>query len=100
MKIDNTGKTVGPGPAGPRAAGVRPTATDVKPESAGAAETSTVVSAGLHSLSESEAAFDVQKVAEIRQAISDGKFQINPERIADSLIGSVREMLDRNRRPT
>ncbi|MBK8121916.1 MAG: flagellar biosynthesis anti-sigma factor FlgM [Sulfuritalea sp.] len=47
----------------------------------------------------SEAAFNSQKVAEIRQAISEGKFQINPERIADGLISSVREMLGQNRRP-
>jgi len=48
-----------------------------------------------------EAAFNSQKVAEIRQAISDGRFQINPERIADGLITSVREMLaQQGGRPT
>ena len=38
-------------------------------------------------------AFDAQRVAEIRQAIAEGRFQVNPERIADGLIESVRDML-------
>ncbi|MBI4995866.1 MAG: flagellar biosynthesis anti-sigma factor FlgM [Rhodocyclales bacterium] len=38
---------------------------------------------------------DAARVAEIKQAISEGKFQINPERIADGLLESVREMLAR-----
>jgi len=37
--------------------------------------------------------FDAQRVAEIRQAIAEGRFQINPEKIADGLIESVRDML-------
>lgn len=36
---------------------------------------------------------DADRVAEIRQAIAEGRFQINPERIADGLIESVRDML-------
>lgn len=35
------------------------------------------------------------RVAEIKQAISEGRFHINPERIADGLLASVREMLSR-----
>lgn len=38
---------------------------------------------------------DAARVAEIKQAISEGRFQINPERIADGLLESVREMLSR-----
>ena len=38
---------------------------------------------------------DAARVAEIKQAISEGRFQINPERIADGLLDSVREMLAR-----
>ena len=33
------------------------------------------------------------RVAELRQAIIDGRLEINPERIADGLIASVREQL-------
>ncbi len=42
-------------------------------------------------------AFDAKRVAEIRQAISEGRFQVNPERIADGLMDSVREMLAQRR---
>lgn len=38
---------------------------------------------------------DAARVAEIKQAISEGRFQINPERIADGLLESVRQMLAR-----
>lgn len=48
--------------------------------------------ASLHGAAES---FNASRVAEIRQAIAEGKFQINPERIADGLLASVRDMLTR-----
>lgn len=35
----------------------------------------------------------LERIAEIRQAISDGRLQLCPERIADGLIDSVRELL-------
>ena len=37
--------------------------------------------------------FDAEKVASIKDAIAAGKFQINPEAIADSLIAVSRELL-------
>lgn len=51
------------------------------------------LSARLQEAGAGAAPFDTQRVAEIRQAIGAGRFQINPERIADGLLGSVREML-------
>jgi negative regulator of flagellin synthesis FlgM len=36
---------------------------------------------------------DGAKVDEIKQAISDGRFRVNPEKVADGLIESVRQML-------
>lgn len=36
---------------------------------------------------------DAAKVAEIRQAISEGRLQINPDVIADRLLETVRELL-------
>ena len=36
---------------------------------------------------------DAKKVAEIKQAISEGRFQINSEAIADGLINNVEDML-------
>ena len=36
---------------------------------------------------------DAARVAEIKQAISEGRFQVNADKVADSLIESVRQML-------
>ncbi|HEX8988939.1 MAG TPA: flagellar biosynthesis anti-sigma factor FlgM [Rhodocyclaceae bacterium] len=41
----------------------------------------------------SDAPVDTQRVSEIRQAIAEGRYKINPERIADGLLNSVRDML-------
>jgi len=51
------------------------------------------LSARLQEVGAGETPVDVQRVAEIKQAITEGRFQINPERIADGLLTSVREML-------
>jgi len=40
---------------------------------------------------------DVDRVAEIKRAIAEGRFQVNPERIADGLLQSVRDMLATDR---
>ena len=37
---------------------------------------------------------DSAKVAEIRQAISDGHFKVNSEVVADRLIATVRDLID------
>lgn len=37
--------------------------------------------------------FDTARVAEIRQAISEGRYQINAGKIADGLINTVRDLL-------
>jgi negative regulator of flagellin synthesis FlgM len=55
------------------------------------------LSARLQEVGAGEAPVDAQKVAEIKQAIAAGRFQINPERIADGLLNSVREMLTAKR---
>ncbi len=44
----------------------------------------------------SDAPVDAQRVAEIKQAIAEGRFKINPERIADGLLSSVRDLLAKN----
>ncbi len=38
-------------------------------------------------------AVDAGRVAEIKPAIAEGRFQVNPERIADGLEDSVRQLL-------
>lgn len=37
--------------------------------------------------------FDAEKVERIAQAIRDGKFEVNPEAIADKLIANAQELL-------
>ena len=39
--------------------------------------------------------FDAEKVARISQAIAEGHFKVNPEVIADKLIGNARELLSK-----
>lgn len=95
MKIEGTHKPVGPAPSGE---------TRARPRSGASAETSTEAKVELSSLSSSlikaeEAmaatpAVDRNRVDEIRQAISEGRFKVDANRIADGLIESVRQMLD------
>ena len=40
-----------------------------------------------------EGVFDTEKVQRISDAIRDGKFQVNPEAIADKLIVNAQELL-------
>lgn len=37
--------------------------------------------------------FDAERVAKIKQAISDGHFVVNPEKVADRLLETVRDMI-------
>lgn len=39
--------------------------------------------------------FDAAKVERIAQAIRDGQFQVNPEKIADKLISNAQDLLKR-----
>lgn len=92
MKIDSSIKGLGQRGS---VAGSRQTATSGKvPDSVGLqVELSTA------RLKQTGESFDAERVAEIRQAIAEGRFQINPERIADGLVDSVREMLSHRQRP-
>jgi negative regulator of flagellin synthesis FlgM len=38
--------------------------------------------------------FDAARVAAIREEIRSGRYQVNPERIADGMLASVRELLE------
>ncbi len=48
--------------------------------------------------SDGTSVFDAARVSQIKQAISDGKFQINANAIADRLISSARELVNAERR--
>jgi negative regulator of flagellin synthesis FlgM len=48
--------------------------------------------------SASETPVDDGRVQEIKQAIAEGRFRINPEAIADRLISTAQELIDAQRR--
>lgn len=48
-------------------------------------------------LGEAAAPFDIQRVSEIRQAISGGHFKVDAEKIAGRLIDDVRDQLAKDR---
>ena len=105
MKID---KSTPPLPAS-QIGEVSPRAPNAK-SSKGATEGNTAASATsvhlgtgnaqLHSLGQTVAnasVVDVEKVAAIKQAISEGRFKVNNEVVADRLIDSVKELISANK---
>ena len=52
---------------------------------------------GVRSAEPSSAPFDSKRVAEIRQAIADGRLQIDADKIAGRLLDGVQELLAKNR---
>lgn len=64
------------------------------PEASARIELSSTASKLMSEASE-EGTFDTEKVQRIAQAISEGKFSINAEAIADKLISNAQEMLSR-----
>ena len=55
-------------------------------------------SAAMLSTDSADGSFDTEKVKRIAQAIRDGKFEINPEAIADKLIANAQELLGKTSR--
>jgi negative regulator of flagellin synthesis FlgM len=99
MKIDNsikglTGQTPSVANSRPAAQSTQATqsAQTAKPDSLGA---QVALSGAATRLVKESEGFNAARVAEIRQAMAEGRFQINPEKIADGLIDSVRDFLDR-----
>lgn len=67
-----------------------------KAESGAAASVNVNVSSQLQTLSAmvgSANVFDAGKVEEIKAAIANGHFQVDTEKVADSLIGTTRELI-------
>ena len=96
MKINST-----PLPIGGAADSGRPRGPAATPPQSGAAAGERVdissLSARLQEVGAGETPMNAERVAEIKQAIAAGRFQINPERIADGLLTSVRDMLAASR---
>lgn len=64
------------------------------PEASAQIQLSSTASTLLSGVSE-EGSFDTDKVQRIAQAMSDGKFKVNAEAVADKLIANAQEMLSR-----
>ena len=66
----------------------------------GGGDASVKISSLSSSLGKAEAAMasspsvDKARIAELRQAISEGRFSVDASKVADSLISSVRQMLE------
>jgi len=94
MKIDTTGKPLAS--ALTRPAGEKTSAAGRKTEAARQESVSInplAVQMQAMEANNAEPAFNADKVAEIRQAIADGKFSIRTDAIADKLMASVKELL-------
>lgn len=101
MKIDSNKPAGTPStPSGaararPGQAGAAPAQTSNGPAPATAATLSGAQT--VDSILASTPVVDADRVAEIKRAIAEGRFQVNPERIADGLLQSVRDMLGSER---
>lgn len=102
MKIDKPGKPLPVNPISEESARSTPHSKAGAPPPAAQQPGSTSVSLGsvatqLHSMESGMAntpVVDSAKVAEIRQAISDGRFEVNSGVVADRLIATVRNLID------
>lgn len=56
--------------------------------------TATQLHAMANSMASTPAVANASKVAEIKQAIGDGRFKVNPEIVADRLIQTVRDLIN------
>lgn len=98
MKIDNSVGSVGGLPGGDN----KTRSTRSAPASASATSSSSEVelSSVAAKLQEIERALsnvpvvDADRVAEIKQAIAEGRFKVDSGKVADGLIESVKQMLD------
>jgi negative regulator of flagellin synthesis FlgM len=69
-----------------------------RPEPAGnAPQESVAIGATAAAAASSGAPVDAARVQAIRQAISEGRFQVNAEAVADRLIESARELIEARR---
>jgi negative regulator of flagellin synthesis FlgM len=101
MKIDSTGKPLGTtlSRADSRSASkTSATSSDASTSQSESVDVNTFTSR-LQALSNSlstQPVMDDAKVAEIRQAIAEGRFTIRPDAIADQLVRNVKDMLAKN----
>lgn len=92
VKIDNSYKTSIPAGAAPPSR--KPAAS---PAPNGSAEVRLSSTAAQLAGADSSPPVDAGRIAEIKQAIAEGRFKINADAIADSLIATARELVDSRR---
>lgn len=102
VKIDGTGKPLAPTATSATKSASASNSTNATSSTAapGAQVDISGTSSRLRELEASVAnvpVVDSARVDEIKQAIADGRFKVNADRVADSLLESVRQML--NTRP-
>ncbi|MFA5243507.1 MAG: flagellar biosynthesis anti-sigma factor FlgM [Sulfuricella sp.] len=96
MKIDSsTSKTVATPSGEHKVVRDKPATTPESATAGSATEVKLTSSSQLQALGGSGESqpMDTAKVEAIKQAISEGRFKINPEKIADGLLNSVKELL-------
>ena len=102
MKIDNSVKSVGSQKLDPQEGPKGKAASGDAPVKAGASVSLSGVASQLQAIEKNLASIgvvDTARVAEIKQAIGEGRFKINPEVIADRLLESVQEFLRARKTP-
>ncbi len=94
MKIENSVKTIGGVPGVDDAA--RPAKTEQKAKVESAGDDRLQLSSELQDIAKTLAGgevFDAARVEQIKQAIANGQFQVNTDKVADRLIETVRELI-------
>jgi len=100
MKIGNSPDgSAGPAKVEARAAARRPEAGDAARQAASAPAASTQVALSsaaklAASAGGDDGSFDAAKVERISKAITEGKFTVNADAIADKLVANAQELLD------
>ncbi|MHB1299277.1 MAG: flagellar biosynthesis anti-sigma factor FlgM [Burkholderiales bacterium] len=96
MKIDNSLKPVATGANASKAPAPRVAPdSNAPPKSVQISALSTQLKAAESSMA-SAPAVNMAKVNQIKQAISEGRFKVNPEAISSKLINSVKELIQSN----
>ncbi|MFA7279796.1 MAG: flagellar biosynthesis anti-sigma factor FlgM [Sterolibacterium sp.] len=94
MKIDSSLKPVGPGTV----SSSRPKVTASDTSAGSAAEVKLSAASAQLAGASSGAPIDSARIAEIKQAISEGRFTVNADAIADGLINTARDLLQAQRK--
>jgi negative regulator of flagellin synthesis FlgM len=106
LKIENSIKTESvkpvnegqpsPGKSGQRAAANAATSGASSASSANSISTNIQLSGQLQNIEKNLSkgqVFDAERVAEIKQAISEGRFTVNADKVADGLLDTVRDLI-------